>query len=247
MIIKEILKNILRKLSFIPFLIFRVLKYIYPEELKPDRKKTLLELKLEENLVDETFNNFKDNFKKSLLFTTDEEIRSYAIKTALLNDQKNKYYNLEFGVWKGASTNFISKYTKKLYAFDSFEGLTEDWVGTNAPKGNCSLDKKVPYLNGNVELVVGWIEDTLDIFLKKHNPKINFIHIDVDTYITTKYILEKCKPYMVKNAIIAFDELYNYVGWEHGEYKALKEVFNDNEFQYKAFRIDFYRSVIQLK
>jgi hypothetical protein len=52
---------------------------------------------------------------------------------------------------------------------------------------------------------------------------------------------------MVKNAIIAFDELYNYVGWEHGEYKALKEIFNENEFQYKAFRINFYRSVIQLK
>ena len=123
MIIKEILKNILRKLSFIPFLIFRVLKYIYPEELKPDRKKTLLELKLEENLVDETFNNFKDNFKKSLLFTTDEEIRSYAIKTALLNDQKNEYYNLEFGVWKGNS--FIEAYKQ----IEEFSNTFDNVVG----------------------------------------------------------------------------------------------------------------------
>ena len=67
------------------------------------------------------------------------------------------------------------------------------------------------------------------------------------TKYSTKFTLEKLKPYLVKNAIILFDELYNYVGWEHGEYKALKEIFNDNEFQYKAFRIDFYRSVIQLK
>lgn len=247
MLYKNLLKNILIKISSVFLLVYRVLKYICPEELKPDRKKTLIELKLEENLADETFRTFKDHFKKSLLFTSDEQIRGYAIKTALRNDPNNIYYNLEFGTWKGTSANYISKFAKKLYAFDSFEGLREDWVGTAAPMGNCNLDKKIPKLNKNVEPVIGWIEDTLEDFLKKHNPKVNFVHIDVDTYGTTKFILEKIKPYLTENAILAFDELYNYIGWEHGEYKALNEVFKQDDFEYKAFRIDFLRSVIQLK
>ena len=68
----------------------------------------------------------------------------------------------------------------------------------------------------------------------------------MDTYESTKFALEKIKPYLVKNAIIIFDELYNFVGWENGEYKALNEVFNENEFKYKSFRIDAEQVVIQI-
>ena len=60
----------------------------------------------------------------------------------------------------------------------------------------------------------------------------------MDTYSPTKFVLQKIKPYLVKDAIILFDELFYYIGWEHGEYKALKEVFKDNEFVYKSFRIE---------
>ncbi len=109
-----------------------------------------------------------------------------------------------------------------------------------------SLNKKVPKLNSNVEITVGWVEDTLDKFLEKHNPKINFIHLDMDTFSPTKYALEKIKPYLVKGATIIFDELYNYNGWEEGEYKALKEIFKDNEYQFKAFNINSCQVVVQL-
>ena len=43
---------------------------------------------------------------------------------------------MEFGVWKGSSANFFVQYLDKLYAFDSFEGLKEDWVGTEATKNH---------------------------------------------------------------------------------------------------------------
>ena len=59
----------------------------------------------------------------------------------------------------------------------------------------------------------------------------------MDTYNPTKFTLEKIKPYLIKNSIIIFDELYNYPGWKYGEFKALNEVFKDNEFEYKAFNI----------
>ena len=47
------------------------------------------------------------------------------------------------------------------------------------------------------------------------------------------------------NAI--FDELYNYAGWEFGEYKALKEVFREDEYIFKAFNTLGHQVVIQIK
>jgi UDP-N-acetyl-D-mannosaminuronate dehydrogenase len=52
---------------------------------------------------------------------------------------------------------------------------------------------------------------------------------------------------IVRNSIIIFDQLYNYIGWEYGEYKSLIEVFNENEYEFKAFQINSRKSVIQIK
>ena len=46
---------------------------------------------------------------------------------------------------------------------------------------------------------------------------------------------DKIKPFLQKDSIILFDELYNFFGWREGEFKALLEVFSDNEFNYIAF------------
>ena len=51
-------------------------------------------------------------------------------KNTLLEDKNKDYYYLEFGVFKGTSTNFFSRYVNKFYVFNSFEGLKEDWMGT---------------------------------------------------------------------------------------------------------------------
>ena len=181
-------------------------------------------------VAEETFEHFKEHFKKSVIFRdiSREKIREYAIEKSLEVDDKNsnKFYYLEFGVAGGGSSNFFSKYVNKLFAFDSFEGLIEDWVGTSLPKGYYNQNKKIPKLNSNVEPIVGWAEETIGSFIEKHNPKINFIHFDMDTYKSTKLVLEKTRPFLVKNAILIFDNIYNYAGWENGEFKALYEVFN---------------------
>ena len=72
-------------------------------------------------------------------------------------------FYLEFGVWKGRSANFWSKYVKKLYVFDSFEGLREDWTGVTG-KGSFNLNGKIHKLNKNVTPIKGWDEDTLSDF-----------------------------------------------------------------------------------
>ena len=237
--LKKIIIFLLKKISSAIYLLI-------PEDFKKKPKK-LLKLKLQEDLVNETFNHFKEHLRNSLIFEDVKKIREYAIKTALLNDKKKEYYYLEFGVFQGRSANYFSKFVNKIFCFDSFEGLKEDWVGTSLPKGYFNLNRKIPKLNSNVEPIVGWVEDTLDDFLKKHNPKINFVHMDMDNYNPTKFTLEKLKPYLVKNAIILFDELYNYPGWKNGEYKALMEVFKEDEFNYRAFVINSVRCAIQIK
>lgn len=70
--------------------------------------------------------------------------------------------------------------------------------------------------------------------------------MDVDTYESSKFILEAIKPNLVKGAIILFDELYNFEGWDVGEYKALREVFNDNEYKFLSFATDSSQAVIKI-
>ena len=90
-------------------------------------------------------------------------------------------------------------------------------------------------------------DETLPNFISENNVKnIAFVHIDVDTYETTKFILEALKPMMKKNSIILFDEIYDVPGWEFGEYKALKEVFNENDFSFIAFSKNGGQAVVKL-
>ena len=223
--------------------------FIIPAEIREilPQKELSIESIVNENSTRENYEHFKEIFKTTVLFREPWEIRAYAIENSISNDKQKELFFLEFGVYKGASTNFFSKYVKKLYAFDSFEGLREDWEGSSQGKGAFNLNKKIPKLNSNIEPIVGFVQDTLDDFLKKHNPKINFVHLDMDTYPSTKYALERLKPFFNKDAIIIFDELYNYPGWKGGEYKALKEVFEDDEYIFKAFNVKEFQAVIQIK
>ena len=59
--------------------------------------------------------------------------------------------------------------------------------------------------------------------------------MDMDTYASTKYALNKIKPFLKKGAVILFDEFYGYPNWQQEEYKAFIEVFNENEYKYIAF------------
>jgi len=212
----------------------------------PSRTLYIYEMYVEEE-IKKCYETFKPHFQKSFFFRHKyEDYLKFIIERTKENDEFNKKFYLEFGVWKGNSINFFSKYVNTIYGFDSFQGLREDWLGTPVPKGTFNLNTKLPKLNKNVIPVVGWVQDTLVPFLEKHKPEINFVHMDMDTYETTKFVLTKIKPYIVKNCIIAFDEFYNYAGWEVGEYKALKETFNDNEYRYVCFLRNNLQAAIQI-
>ena len=246
----KFLKKTLIKISRVFYRFNLVKNYLIPDEFKyyPNKKNFIIE-KLTSEMCQEVLDCFGKNLKQSLRFNTREEIRGFSIDLALQNKKnelevKNPFY-LEFGVFNGTSTNFFSNYVDKLYAFDSFEGLSEEWLGV-CPKGHYTRNKKVPYLKKNVIPVVGLVEDTLDDFLNKHHPKIYFVHMDLDVYSPTAFTLRKLKPYLAKGCIILFDELYNYINWKEGEYKALKEIFDDKEYKYRAFNIQQCQVAIEI-
>lgn len=185
----------------------------------------------------DSYDIFKDHMAKSILEWDEKKIHEYAIKHALKNNPDGLF--LEFGVYIGRSINYfaevLSMENKIIYGFDAFKGLEEVWTGTTDPK-KFNRNGRVPTnLKDNVELVVGWIDETLPKFIEEHNKPISFIHIDVDTYKPTKIALSLLKHMMAKNSIILFDELYGYPGWTEHEYKALKEVFDEDEFRYVVF------------
>ena len=86
---------------------------------------------------------------------------------------------------------------KKIYGFDSFVGLNEDWEGTEYPKGYFDLKGNLPKVEKNVILIKGRVQDTLREFIKEKNIKISFIHIDLDTYEEYKICTRRIKkiPY----------------------------------------------------
>ena len=65
------------------------------------------------------FDHFKQYFKSSI-FLRRKDIRQYAIEQSLNNNKDEDKYFLEFGVFKGVSTNFFSKFVKTFCGFDSF-------------------------------------------------------------------------------------------------------------------------------
>jgi len=202
--------------------------------------KSPIDIYLEE-ISKSCYEFFKPHMNQSSVFLKDNDIRHYSISRAFKNESAKNNIFLEFGVYKGDSiklfAKFLSKHNLEIYGFDSFEGLEEEWVAADYnPVGTFSLSGKHLKMPKNVRIIKGKVQDTIDSFLKKNgDKKIIFAHMDMDTYIPTKYTLEKIKPFLQKGSVILFDELYGFPNWQLHEYKALKEVFNEKEYRYFAF------------
>lgn len=141
---------------------------------------------------------------------------------------------MEFGCWKGDSIKFIANHFKnnKVYGFDSFEGLPEQWA--SLAKSHFSLAGELPDVGDltNIEFVKGWYCNTLSKFYEEHGGKhIAFIHIDCDVYSSTKEVLECFKKEILRDKpYILFDDFRNYHGWEKdGECRAFLEMEFDFE------------------
>lgn len=129
----------------------------------------------------------------------------------------------EFGVAGGKSINFLAGLLPdhRIYGFDSFEGLPEDW--RDGVAAGAFRQDRLPTVAANVTLVPGLFDDTLPPFLAEHTGSALFLHIDCDLYSSTKTVFDLCGDRIVPGTVLCFDEFFNYPGWQEGEYRAFKE------------------------
>ena len=230
--------------EFVQYLILP--EYLRFQDITPPYKTNLV-LLYEEKLMESSVDYAVKNFRHCLYFKFAPDVWNYTIgKIAGVSNEK---LYLEFGVWVGSSINHFSSALpdKTFYGFDSFEGLKEDWTGFSLAKGHFSLGGKLPKVQPNVKLVKGWFDDTLPNFLKEKTGEVAFIHIDCDTYESTKFVLNELRPRIVPGTYILFDEYTGYPNWELGEYKAFQEFVTDFGLKYKYIAFSFKQVLLMIE
>jgi len=177
----------------------------------------------------------EQNISKAMLFSDRKQLWSYAVSKVELSG-----IFAEFGVSFGKSMRHLSKVTSQgiiLHGFDSFEGLREDFIGTNWITGAFTTRGKIPEFDSNVKLHVGWFNETLPKFLEGYLDDFAFVHLDVDTYESTYLVLNLLKNRILKGTIIVFDEYLGIPNWRNGEHKAWTQFTQEtqNSYEYLAF------------
>ena len=177
-----------------------------------------------------------NNFSDALRFRTRQEMWSFCLKKIHEVQPSGDGIITEFGVWSGTSINFFAKNSPKsrLFGFDSFEGLEENWVGTHLQKGSFNRNGRLPKVESNVRLSKGWFEDTVPEFVNQLGmEKILLVHMDADTYKPTKFVLNAIIKNLDKGSILIFDEYFGYNGWKLHEFKAWQEMVEFYDIQYR--------------
>lgn len=169
------------------------------------------------------------------LFSNRKEIHNFLIEK--LQTKELNSLVLEFGVYKGRSIKYFGKQLPqhKIVGFDSFLGLNAAFGGYNAPNLFNRQGKVPKNLPSNIQLEIGWIEDTLPKFINNNEINPVLIHLDLDTYEATSIVLQLLQPFLQKGTYILFDELIGNPLWQHGEFRALNENLNKEHYRFIAF------------
>jgi len=153
---------------------------------------------------------------------------------------------VECGVFKGASFvrfltfrfNLESQFKRKIYGFDVFGKFPEaqnkldikflkKWkknAGDGILKHELDILLKKKHFK-NFQLIKGEVQKTIPKFLKKNNLKISLLHLDMDVYEPTRFVLDNLFSKIVKGGIILIDD-YQTV---YGATKAIKEFLKKNK------------------
>jgi len=147
---------------------------------------------------------------------------------------------LEFGVFKGASMRYWSNALKnpsaRLYGFDSFEGLPEDF-DVNGPlvKGTFNVGGAIPKIDDpRITFVKGWFEDTVPAFdVPEHDLLV--LVLDADLYSSTECVLSHLRPHIKPGTFIYFDDMSR----PDHEPAAFKKFMTDNGYRFRLVSTDY--------
>ena len=215
------------------------------------------------------FPEYTDDELRLIEISKKNTMTSYQKLNFLLRSIEHVYNNkidgdfVECGVWKGGNIilfkNMINKLNmqnKKIYAFDTFEGMTKPLdidvdLRFKQEKAADVMDRSPKDYNihnihsyypiekvkkniiesckdlENIKFIKG---DVLKTLLISDNipEKISILRLDTDWYESTKIELEILFPKLVNNGILIIDD--------YGDYKGCKKAV-DEYFRYKKFNI----------
>jgi hypothetical protein len=135
---------------------------------------------------------------------------------------------------------------RKVFGFDSFEGLPESWSGAGREQGAFSRGGRLPRVPANVKLEVGWFDASLPKWLAANPGQVAFMHVDCDIYSSTRTILELIADRIAPGTIILFDEYLGYPRWRDHEFKAFQEFVADNKVEYEYLAFASYQTAIRI-
>ncbi len=134
----------------------------------------------------------------------------------------------QVGIYRGGSAKLIAEIKnprKKMYLFDTFEGLPQ-------PNTTVDLCEKGKFNDTSYEEVKEYVKDIPNLFIFKgifpatakniqENETFAFVYLDVDLYESNYKALEYFYPKMEKGGIILFDD------YDFGKYPGIKKSVED--------------------
>lgn len=201
------------------------------KSLRQVRAPDLLDLLNEDQIKESALTSRRLMCSETSLFTSREGIRSWSFRT--LPQLHKTGMILEFGVDGGKSlVQIASSAGRRVFGFDAFEGLRDAWSKPGRTVGSMDRGGRVPKLlreRQNVKIVQGWVEDTLEPFLRENPDSISIAHLDMDVYPPTKFVLQQIKPRLGPGSFLIFDDFFGFIGWQNHSYRALFDVFSEEE------------------
>ncbi|QCK16040.1 O-methyltransferase [Mangrovivirga cuniculi] len=141
---------------------------------------------------------------------------------------------IELGTNLGVTTMLMAEssldYGGQVYSFEGSNALAE------------LAERSFKDFNlGNIKIIKGDLDSTLDTTLATLDDKIDFVYMDANhTYEATINYLNLIYPYLNENAAILIGDIY----WSKSMKKAWKEICSSGMFNTK---LDFYHSGLILK
>ena len=188
---------------------------------------------LEKRAIDETADYVAAKMPEALALRSREALWDHAMRQAGADGLW-----LEFGVFKGYSINYMARRTpRRIYGFDSFRGLQEDWKGVGHTRGTFDLDGVLPRTGPNVTLIPGWFRDTVPGFLAAQQAPVSLLHIDCDTFEATAEVLDLIRDRLTPDSVMILDDYHGFWGYRVGQFKAWAEFIaaHDLGYSYSAF------------
>ena len=190
----------------------------------------------------ETVEYIKSDMSEALIRRDAFDVLSMASKQARLDG-----LYLEFGVRSGGTINHLARLnpTRTIHGLDSLDGLPEAWSGYRMDAGAFS-GEGIPDVAPNVELHIGWFDDTLPGFVAGHDGPLALAHIDSDIYSSCKTVLDNLASRIVPGSVIVFNEYFNYPNWKQHEFRAFQEFCAAHAVEYEYLCWALYEVAVKI-